>query len=73
MGSLTAVIYSFYCDTIISYSALMLFVIIFLATMLTYPIFACVNAPIPIVGYCLGALYTDLVWVPDDVIVLHCL
>ena len=48
----------------------MLFVLIFFATMLTYPVFACVNAPIPIVGYCLGALYTDLLWVPDDVFVL---
>ena len=60
MGSLTTVIYSVYCDIIIPNSALMLFVIIFLATVLTYPVFACVNAPIPIVGYCLGALYTDL-------------
>ena len=51
----------------------MLFVIIFFATMLTYPVFACVNAPIPIVGYCLGALYTDLLWVPNDVFVLLCL
>ena len=26
----------------------------------TYPILACVQAPIPILGYALGAMYTDI-------------
>lgn len=34
------------------------FIVIFVIN--TYPILACVQAPIPILGYALGAMYTDI-------------
>ena len=39
------------------------FVIMFLVTVViisTYPILACLEAPIPLVGYIMGAIYCDI-------------
>ena len=39
------------------------FVIMFLVSVviiITYPILACVEAPIPLVGYIMGAIYCDI-------------
>ena len=39
------------------------FVIMFLVSVviiITYPILACVEAPIPLVGYFIGAIYSDI-------------
>lgn len=44
-------------------TAFWVFLLVFVVAVQTYPLFACVNAPIPVVGYVLGSLYSNLLYV----------
>ena len=43
-----------------AYPAIITMVEVLLVALLCYPVFACADAPVPLIGYGLGAFYCDL-------------